>query len=684
MTFTLHPRYNTLRSSLLHAHPRYNALRCNAWMVIFLILIPLFSSLLLAQEKLSPTLWYGLHGGASFNTHVGNFPGFEGTARCGTFTGGQGTGFFLGHFLEWHVSKILVLTPRMTFSTLDGSLKAPDGFIATLPPDYSTPTQITTEHTLTTNFSYLAFEGLVRVSLHSFPLALYGGIGAGVVFNRTFDQQEIIISPPNVGFTDLKNASGAIPNSSSFRATLIAGASYDFYLSGEVVLAPEVMYHFPLTKVITDIDWRISSLHLGVQFKFGISREPEKKIEPPAIIQPPPPPLLAAAISVKSIYPDGSMKDVVNITIEETEATDMFPLLPYIFFGEGKSSLPPSQTQLLKGQVVQFDEANLQRETLSMYREVLNIIGKRAQRFPYAKLTLTGFTGSTQTELSDQHLAIARAEAAKKYFTDVWNIAPDRINVTQGSADIIPNSPEINLLEEEARRVVISSDTYEILAPIFLTDIERTVTPPKVIFTPEVNSQVGLTDWTIHVQQNEKLLTSFHGRHEIASGYDWNIDKTILPLSDSPIRVSLTVHDHASQERAASASIPVNNLTIKKKRGERIGNMKIDRYRLILFEYNSAAIGPVNQRIIDFIRDRLAPNSKITVDGYTDHIGLEENNTLLSSERAQNVRAGLGNTIGDDRILIRANGESDLFGNASAEGRYFCRTVYVTVETPSE
>ena len=125
-------------------------------------------------------------------------------------------------------------------------------------------------------------------------------------------------------------------------------------------------------------------------------------------------------------------------------------------------------------------------------------------------------------------------------------------------------------------------------------------------------------------------------------------------------------------------------MTVKKKREERIGNLRVERYRLILFGYNSAQLGPVNERILAFIRDRLAPNATIQIDGYTDHVGLEDYNMALSSERAKNARTGLGNTISDDRITLRANGESDLFDNTKPEGRYFCRTVYITVETPSE
>ncbi len=642
---------------------------------------------LIAQEQLKPVVWLGLHGGISMNDHHGNFNGFTGTARCGTFTSGSGNGFFLGHLIEWNLNDVIALSPRMTYSTLDGTLKAPDKFISVLPPDYNIPTLIQTEHTLETKFSYLAFEGLVKITPLPIPFAFYGGAGVGIVWNKTFTQDENIVSPSGIDFTTSKKINGDIPDASSFRASLLAGAAYDIYLDDNIILAPEIMYNFPLTNVGRSLDWKISSLHVGMQFKFGIPRtaepkpEPPKKEEPPP---PPPPPVLSAKISAKSQGTDGTMNDVVKIVVEETQTTEMFPLLPYIFFTEGNSDVPSSKANLTKSSVSSFDQSKIARETMAMYEQVLNIIGSRMKKDPSAKLVLSGVVGSTEKEKSNPNLALQRASSVKKYFTDVWDIQPDRIMTKIDSAVLIPTSPEWNLLEEEARRVVISSDMYDVLAPIIIEDVERKVTPPKVFFIPEVTSQVGLTDWAITVRQDNKSLKNYNGKHTLSSDYEWEIEKGMLPLSESPIEYTLDVNDQASQHIRASGSIPVQQLTIKKKKEEHIGNIKIERYRLILFAYNSAQLGPINEHIVAWIRDRISPNATIKIDGYTDHVGSEDHNMILSSERAKNVRMQLGNSIADERIEIRANGESDLFDNTKPEGRYFCRTVYITVETPSE
>src|SRR5512142_2445435 len=128
----------------------------------------LASSLPLAAQERPPL--FGVHGGIGFNTHRGEFNGFSGTARCGTFTSGSGVGWYAGPHAEIPVGGMFALEPRLTVSTLDGALTAPDGFLAALPPDYSTVAQIATEHTLSTHFTLIALEALAAAAPFAFPL----------------------------------------------------------------------------------------------------------------------------------------------------------------------------------------------------------------------------------------------------------------------------------------------------------------------------------------------------------------------------------------------------------------------------------------------------------------------------------------------------------------------------------
>ena len=112
------------------------------------------------------------------------------------------------------------------------------------------------------------------------------------------------------------------------------------------------------------------------------------------------------------------------------------------------------------------------------------------------------------------------------------------------------------------------------------------------------------------------------------------------------------------------------------KRAENKSDKEIDRYSLILFDFDRSEIGSANKRILDYIKPRIASNASVTVTGYTDKIGDDQHNKELSLQRAQNtVKAiGKGNAIGE--------GEKEIFDNTIPEGRFYNRTVTVIVETP--
>lgn len=634
-----------------------------------------------AAQKI-PHLLYGVRGGIGLNSHSGEFNGFTGTARCGQFTKGDGTGFYAGPIFEWYVNENIALSPRITFATLPGTLTAPDVFLATLPPDYTQTVTVNTEHTLDASISALSFDLLLKIQPLDFPLALYAGASIGSVVSATFKQDEKIISPADLQFGSTHAASGDIPNLNRMRSTLLFGCTYDFALSDNLMLAPELHYAMPLGSLLSNADWNIAAIQLGVQLKWATWRsivEPPPPLPPPVKEDPPPPPRLDVAVTAKSMSKEGTLEDVVKIVVEETQSTQMFPLLTYVFFDEGSAQLPARLARRTASTRDAFSIDAITRETMAIYREVLNIVGSRMLRHPAATLTLSGMTSTGEPDV----LREARCEAVKKYFTDVWSVAPERLKTTIDTSSISSTSEDRPLLEQEARRVVITSDVFDVVAPIVIDEIERSVNPPEVYFIPEVASQVGLREWSLAARQDGSMMYSNSGKQLLTSGYLWRIDSAAPPRTDAPLRYSLLVRDQAGQSKEAAGEIPVQQLTVKKKKEERIGNQRIERYRLILFAYNSAELGAVNERIVDGIRASLSPEAIVTIDGYTDRVGMEEHNLMLSFNRAKSVRAAFGSDIDESRIQLRSNGESDLFDNATPEGRYYCRTVYITIVTPA-
>jgi outer membrane protein OmpA-like peptidoglycan-associated protein len=118
---------------------------------------------------------------------------------------------------------------------------------------------------------------------------------------------------------------------------------------------------------------------------------------------------------------------------------------------------------------------------------------------------------------------------------------------------------------------------------------------------------------------------------------------------------------------------------VQRKRRERIADRFIDRYALILFDFDKADIHGANRRIVDLINGNIQDASHASVEGYTDRIGDAAYNRDLSFRRASEVGAALRAGTHE----VHAHGEDVLlYDNDLPEGRTYSRTVIVTVETP--
>jgi outer membrane protein OmpA-like peptidoglycan-associated protein len=207
---------------------------------------------------------------------------------------------------------------------------------------------------------------------------------------------------------------------------------------------------------------------------------------------------------------------------------------------------------------------------------------------------------------------------------------------------------------------------------------------PVIRFKPAINAEAGLRTMIIDIKQNEKILRSFSDYTGKYTDYDWIIeaDQSKAPKYNVPVQYNLIITDDRNQEfRTKTKNIDFEILTITKKRTEGIADKEIDKYSLILFEFDKADIEGTNKKIIDFIKSRIKKNSSVKIEGFTDRTGDALYNKKLSERRANTTLKSLSfmNSeavgIGEDLLLH----DNDL-----PEGRFYCRTVDITVETKIE
>jgi outer membrane protein OmpA-like peptidoglycan-associated protein len=108
---------------------------------------------------------------------------------------------------------------------------------------------------------------------------------------------------------------------------------------------------------------------------------------------------------------------------------------------------------------------------------------------------------------------------------------------------------------------------------------------------------------------------------------------------------------------------------------------QIERYSLIVFDFNSAQLSPANQRTMEKVKARIQSESKVRIVGYADRTGNPEYNRNLARKRCLEAQRVLG--VADDRVTIDPVGSDTLiYNNDAPEGRSYSRTVQIEIETP--
>ena len=218
------------------------------------------------------------------------------------------------------------------------------------------------------------------------------------------------------------------------------------------------------------------------------------------------------------------------------------------------------------------------------------------------------------------------------------------------------------------------------MKPVYLKEIQKTSNPPVVNIYPVVNSEAGMKSYDLTIEQNGNVLRNFKGE-ELTKVFLWNVEDEPLPKFESDIEIKLTAIDALSQKTVANTKISIKQLTIRHKRYELKDDKRIEKFSLILFEYDKADLTPFQQTVLQDIKKRIQPNSKVIISGFTDRIGEKDYNRELAKKRCSETQKILN--ISSNNLVIRPIGSDELlYNNDTPQGRSYCRTVKIEIETP--
>lgn len=402
---------------------------------------------------------------------------------------------------------------------------------------------------------------------------------------------------------------------------------------------------------------------------------------------------------VASLPPSAPAKyrDFRGLLIEENLVKELYPLLTYVFFDSGSAKIPdryiqfsdPSQTQ-------NFTDTTIPGGTLQKYYHVLNVVGFRMRSHPETKIEIVG-CNSNQANIGEvRSVSEDRGKVVYDYIINTWKIDPSRVKLLPArDMPEVKSNPNDPLGIVENRRTEIRSNDWEIVKPIVNKDLRRRPEPDTMHF----QMKNGIADElvarrAIEIKRHGQMwhvMTDVGRTDAVSPEYNWGKggDAEAIPNDETPFTAQLVLYSADGKEcRSPEIQIPVLIVSNEVKRNEKLVDRTIDRYSLVLFKFNSPEAGPLNDRILrEYIYSDIRQGAQIEVIGHTDVVGLEDVNKRLSDARAATVTNGIRKNVKSSLVSsLEGKGvgeDSPLYSNDLPEGRFYNRTVQVTIITPT-
>lgn len=644
-------------------------------------------------KKMRTKPLFGIFLDYGFNFHNAGFRGLPGIPNCcSNFETGNGSGFEYGVSAQFFINPLWSFGARASLSNLHGEFIKRDEFPVILKGELNNgiiENQIDVSNNIVSFFPFISYN-IEPISKNFFS---YLGVKLALPVSATFSQYEKLISPETGTFTDgtrIRNVhSGELPEKSSLLYALTVGISYELPLTktGYLHLSPELYYTYWLLSPVKDISWNVSQLNFGLAFKY---RTPPPPPPPPAEPILPNLPDLQIPTDKKTFIVDVDAFKVdknkmlnrdVEIVVEDFTYVNLNPILNYIFFEENSSELPSRYKLLNSEQADRFNVKQLRNlNVIETYYHVLNIVGSRLREYSDADIELIGTNTNTDGEKGNLQLSEQRAISVKNYLVDVWKIDESRIKVV---ARNLPKEATLSQEEggiDENRRVEIWAKDKRIIESILVFDTLKVIQDLEISFIPKIESTFGIKEWDFKILENNNEIAKWTGKNETPNEIIWKTADAKFGNDGDNVQYILQVTDKIGQKASSNKKeINVKTITVDTKRKTKRSDIEYENYSLILFDFGSRRLEAGHKQVVDFIKDRVKSNSIVTISGYTDYIGEEAVNRKLAYERAKAVAQRLSISNAE----VRGIGESELlYDNSLPEGRFYCRTVTITIETP--
>ena len=628
-----------------------------------------------------PSWWFGAAGGANFNFYQGTTQRLTNDFMVGTaFGDGQGIGLFAAPIMEFHrPGTMLGFMLQAGYDNRKGSWE-----------QVQTPCNCPAD--LETGLSYVTVEPSIRIAPFKSNFYIYGGPRLAFNLDKSFNYHEgVSLDYPNVPARPDVNGDFSDMNKSVISMQI--GAGYDISLSADtkqnkVVLSPFVAFHPYFGQDPRSIEsWNITTVRAGLALKFGHGR----KIAAKEVVYVPP---IAVVVEPDVTFAVNAPKNVpVERRVRET-----FPVRNYVFFNEGSTEIPNRYVLLRKDQVKDFSEDQLEvftpkeltgrsKRQMTVYYNVLNILGDRMVKNPASTVTLTG---SSMEGIADGK---TMAESTKTYLVDVFGIAPARITTVGRLKPVIPSEQpggqlELALLREEDRRVSVTSGSPELLMefqsgndvplkPIEITVVQEAPVDSYSTFNV-AGADTAFSSWSMELADKQGKIQKFGPYTQESVSIP---GKTILGSNpEGDYKVTMTGQTKSGKviKKETNAHLVLWTPPVAEE---------MMRFSVIYEFNNSEAIAMYDKYLTEVVTPKIPKNGSVIIHGHTDVIGGEDINQKLSLARANDVKGIMAKSLAkanrtDVKFEVHGFGEDENlapFDNKFPEERFYNRSVIIDI-----
>jgi len=376
-----------------------------------------------------------------------------------------------------------------------------------------------------------------------------------------------------------------------------------------------------------------------------------------------------------------------QLTIEEVTTIDSAPLLNYVFFETGQSEIPSRYVGLSsQAETRTFRESQL-KGTMEKYAHTLNIIGRRLRDNPDAHIKIVGCNSNRGEEHNRKDLSRSRAESVKAYLKYIWGIDASRMELEVRNQPAVASASSVAEGRAENQRVEIYSESPAILDTVKSTYVTEICNTAEVKVMPQIQTGYKPTRWTVALLGDGTMLDSTAGQGDLMPSYPFNLKKLGLAKIGAceNLAANIEVEDRKGRTYKTYASTSVRFIKREERVAKKEGYKVMEKYALILFDFDRADIKDRNQAVMDRIIARIKeiPTARVSIVGHTDSIGKEAYNIDLSRRRAKAAFEMIVSGGGFNSGNISYDGagpHNPLFDNQLPEGRALNRTVTVTLE----